>query len=68
MFSRELNPKKKQAWLKPLAFGDSSDGEDSTHQTSMVGDPTIYECDEVYDRIEDDRKKDAAANLGTSKN
>ena len=34
----------------------------------MAEDPTVYEYDEVYDKIEDERKKTAAAKLGTGKN
>ena len=35
---------------------------------AMAQDPTVYEYDEVYDSIEDDRKKAVAAKLGMGKN
>lgn len=35
---------------------------------AMAEDPTVYEYDEVYDKIEDERKKAIAAKLGASKN
>ena len=35
---------------------------------AMAEDPTVYEYDEVYDKIEDERKKTVAAKLGMGKN
>jgi len=35
---------------------------------AMAEDPTVYEYDEVYDKIEEDRKKTVAAKLGQGKN
>ena len=34
----------------------------------MAQDPTVYEYDEVYDSIEDERKKAVATKLGMGKN
>jgi len=35
---------------------------------AMAEDPTVYEYDEVYDKIEEDRKKTMVAKLGQGKN